>query len=238
MILPAKEQHKEQIIALWSGAFGDKREDIEKYLETILEYFLVCEEDGVIKGILSVFPVTFCGMYGGYIYAVTTYKDHRGQGICNKLMEYVKADKKYDFLVLKPQNDGLFGFYEKMGFEKVSCLSKNEIFVSEKEENYKIRKLSPTEYEMARNAYFGEEIIKWDAGMLLFAKDMYSGDFYTVEENEKSVGFAFAYKDKNTAIVKELLAEENEKVANFIANELGCQRQKSCIETQAEARVL
>ena len=40
MILPAGPCHKEQIVALWSDAFGDRAEDVERYLETILEYFL------------------------------------------------------------------------------------------------------------------------------------------------------------------------------------------------------
>ena len=105
MILPAGPCHKEQIVALWSDAFGDRAEDVERYLETILEYFLVYEEDGIVKGMLSVLPVSFFEQNGGYIYAVVTDKKYRGQGICNKLMEFVKANNKYDFLALKPQND-------------------------------------------------------------------------------------------------------------------------------------
>ncbi len=225
MILPAELRHKEQIVGLWSGAFGDKTEDVNKYLDTIFKYFLVYEEDGVVLGMLSVLPVSFCEKNGGYIYAVTTHKYHRGQGICNKLLEYVKADKTYDFLVLKPQNYGLFEFYGKMGFEKASCLSKKEIFATEKvEKGYQLKTLNTQEYEMARNTYFGEEIIKWDSTMLSFAKDMYDGDFYAVEKDGISIGFAFLYKDKNVAVIKELLAEESENVANFIANETGCEK--------------
>ncbi len=224
MILPARLCHKEQMIDLWNSAFGDKTEDIEKYLETILKYFLVYEEDSIIKGMLSVLPVSFCGKNGGYIYAVTTHKDHRGQGICNKLMEYVKADEKYDFLVLKPQNTGLFEFYGKMGFKKVSQFEKKEICVTPNGKNdYQLKQLSSGEYETARNAYFGENIIKWDSSMLMFAKDMYNGDFYAVE-NGANCGIAFGYKDKNTVVIKELLAEEHELVANFLANSLGCSK--------------
>ncbi len=225
MILPASERHREQIIALWSGAFGDKIEDVKRYLETLFKYFLVYEEDGIVKGILSVLPISFCGKKGGYIYAVTTHKDYRGQGICNKLMEYVKADKTYDFLVLKPQNDGLFEFYGKMGFKKVNCLSKEELLVTERTgKEYLLKELTSQEYEKAKNTYFDEEIIEWNMDMLSFAKDMYAGGFYEVEKEEKKVGVAFLYKDKNVAIIKELLTEENEAVATFIANELECEK--------------
>ena len=225
MILPAELRHKEQIISLWSGAFGDKIEDINKYLKTIFEYVLVYEEDGMVLGMLSVLPVSFCDKNGGYIYAVTTHKDYRGQGICNKLMEYVKADGKYDFLVLKPQNEGLFEFYGKMGFEKVSCLSKQEFLVTESAENgCFLRTLNTQEYGIARNSYIDEEIITWDSSMLSFAKDMYDGAFYAIEKDGKSVGIAFLYKNENVVIIKELLAEENESITNFIAKELECDK--------------
>lgn len=221
MILPAIARHKGQIIDLWNKAFGDKAEDIERYLKTILEYFLVYEEGGTVKGMLSVLPISFCGKNGGYVYAVTTLNEYRGQGICNRLMEYVKADKKYDFLVLKPQNESLIDFYKKMDFEKVPQFTKKEICVKEKED-YQLKKLSALDYEMARDVYFGEEIIKWDSKMLTFAKNMYGGEFYAVEENGRSIGIAFAYQDENMAVIKELLAEEHEKIANFIAYEMGC----------------
>lgn len=220
MILQAGMCHKEQIATLWSGAFGDKTEDVKKYLDTILKYFLVYEKDGIVLGMLSVLPVSFCGKKGGYVYAVTTHKDHRGQGICNKLMEYVKADKTYDFLVLKPQNDGLFEFYGKMGFEKVACLSRKKISAGKAEMNYQLKTLTAKEYEMARNTYFGEEIVAWDSNMLSFAKDMYQGELYAVEEDGQSIGLAFLYKNENIAVIKELLGEEG--IAGFIAYETNC----------------
>lgn len=223
MILSADGQHKEQIISLWNGAFGDKTEDIKKYLETILKYFFVYEEDGIVKGMLSVLPVSFSGKKGGYIYAVTTHKDHRGQGICNKLMEYVKKNKSYDFLVLKPQNDELFEFYGKMGFEKVTCLSKKELFVTDDSESvYHLKEMTPQEYEKARNTYFGKDIIAWDNKMLSFARDMYQGGFYAIEKAGENIGLAFLYKDENVLVIKELLSTEN--VANFLANEFDCKK--------------
>lgn len=230
MILPAESRHIEEIISLWSGAFGDKAEDVEKYLETILEYFFVYEEDGVLKGMLSVLPVSFCEKNGGYIYAVVTDEKYRGQGICGKFMDFVKADENCDFLVLKPQNEGLIGFYEKMGFKKVPQLDKGKIRVTGQGKNeYKLKSLSEQDYEKARNTYFGEEIIKWNSNMLSFAKDMYSGGFYAVEEKGENIAFAFAFKDKNVAVIKELLAKEPEKVANFIAETFECENAEFAI---------
>lgn len=233
MILPAELRHKEQIIELWKNAFGDNTEDIRKYLDTIFKYFFVYEEDDIVKGMLSVLPVSFCDKNGGYIYAVTTHSQYRGQGICNKLMEYVKADRLYDFLVLKPQNEGLFDFYEKMGFKKVPCLSKKESFVENLQNDYQLKELTVQEYEESRNQYFGEGIIKWNSAMLSFAKDMYAGEFYAVEKNEKRVGLAFLYKEKNTAIIKELLSKEEKNISNFIAGSLRCQKAEvTCFDSK------
>lgn len=232
MILTAGLCHKEQIIALWNDAFGDRREDVEKYLETILEYFLVYEDDGIVKGMLSVLPVSFCGKNGGYIYAVATDKKYRGLGICNKLMEHVKANNVYDFLVLKPQNEGLFDFYGKMGFYKVPQLKKKEMRVTKGKKNYQLKKISAKEYETARNRYFDDNIIKWDSAMLSFAKEMYNGDFYAAYENGKSIGFAFLYNEKDVAVIKELLAEEHDAVASFIADELNCSNVKFTFKNQ------
>lgn len=224
MILPAQLCHKEQMVTLWSYAFGDKAESVEKFLDKIFKYFLVYEEDGIVKGMLSVLPVTFYGKNGGYIYAVTTHKKFRGQGICSKLMETVKADKKYNFLVLKPQNDNLFEFYEKMGFKKVSQLEKEKNYAKKvKKSEYKFKILSAEEYETARNSYFGENIIKWDSRMLSYAKDMYNGNFYAIDDG-KNFGCAFAYCDENTAVIKEMLSEEHEIIANLIANILECEK--------------
>lgn len=225
MILSAEERYRTQIIELWNSAFGDKSEDINKYLETILKYVLVYEEDGVVCGMLSVLPVCFCGKTGGYIYAVTTHKDYRGKGICNKLMEYVKADKTYDFLVLKPQDEGLFEFYGKMGFEKVMCLSRKEVY-GEKNTGYgyQLKALTANEYKLARGMYFGGKLIEWDSEMLSFAKDMYTGGFYEVEEGTKGIGYAFLYKDEDKVIIKELISKEAEKAVNFIALQLGYEK--------------
>ena len=72
--------------------------------------------------------------------------------------------------------------------------------------------------------FFDEKIIEWDSDMLSFAKYMYDGKFYAVEKEEKKFAFAFLYQNENVTIIKEILAEENEDIANFIATELECNK--------------
>ena len=70
------------------------------------------------------------GKKGFYVYGVATGKEYRGKGISTKLLEYAKGfvdEKKADFLVLVPRNEGLFEFYVKRGFFRKYCV-KTEIF--------------------------------------------------------------------------------------------------------------
>lgn len=213
MIIRAKESHKEQITELWNNAFGDKKENVRKYLDTLLEYFLVYEEDGMVNGMLSVLPVTLNDKKGGYIYAVVTRPENRGQGICKKLMENVKSDKSYDFLVLVPQNKSLFDFYEKMDFTAVAQLKKEGISSFDKAE-YSIRIITAKDYETKRNEYYkNQNFIKWDEKMLEFAESMYCGKFCEILKDEIAVGIAFLYEENKTVFIKELLLENHREVA-------------------------
>ena len=237
MILSADIRHKNQIIRLWSEAFGDSPNTIDKYLETLLKYFVVYEDDGIVKGMLSVLPVTSGNKNGGYIYAVVTHPDYRGQGICRALIESVKQNKKYDFLVLVPQDESLFEFYAKMDFIKVSLLVKKELCVNKiNRTKLNLKKLAVKKYETLRNLFFGEEnLIKWDTEMLFFAKTMYGGEFYEIKNEEKRVGLAFLYKEKETVFIKELITENPEETANFLGSELDAQTVKfSYIQNNGE----
>jgi predicted acetyltransferase len=57
---------------------------------------------------------------GKYVYAVATDERMRGKGYMRILFDKISNEykKNYDFLCLRPMNDGLFSFYEKLGFER------------------------------------------------------------------------------------------------------------------------
>ena len=224
MILKAEEKHKEQIMLLWNKAFGDGVNDIQRYLVTLFQYILVYEEQDIVKGMLAVLPVTLDDKKGGYIYAVTTDEKFRGQGICRALVEYVKQSKNYDFLVLVPQNQGLFELYRKMDFKDASASLKKEIQVSGDAENeITIENLTSFEYEAVRNKYF-YRIIKWGSEILLFAQEMYDGTFCKVIDEKNEESFAFLYKDGEKVVIKELLSKTPDKIASEIGGFFGADK--------------
>lgn len=233
MIKKANESHKQQIVSLWNDAFGDKKDSVEKYLETLLKYFLVYEEDGIVKGMLSVLPVTLNNKKGGYIYAVVTHPEYRGNGICRVLMEAVKKDMSYEFFVLVPQNKGLFEFYEKMNFAEVSFLKKDEASISGEAKEYYLKAISAKEYEYARNAFYkNQSFIQWDEKILEFAKGMYDGEFYHIFMGAEKVGSAFLYEEKETVFIKELLCKKHKEVAIEIGKVFGVEKVNFVYESE------
>jgi predicted N-acetyltransferase YhbS len=126
MIEFASEKYRKGIIELWQEAFGDKAEFINGFLDRMnyAENMLVYSENGEVCGMATMLPV-FCGKNKGrYVYAVATAKNHRGKGICNRIMRavdefIVKQNEK--FAILVPASDSLFGFYEKMGYAQIVC---------------------------------------------------------------------------------------------------------------------
>lgn len=219
MISRAKADHKNQITDLWCEAFGDRREAVAKYLEFLLDYFIVYEENGEVCGMLSVLPVTAGEKSGGYIYAVATKKAHRGNGLCTRLLDYVKTCGKYEFFVLVPQSDELFDFYKKAGFVPFSATERCTVCATDGTgRGIECTPISAAEYFLRRRDFFKDKrLIEWQEAVLEFAKAMYGGEFYSLKRNGNDVGIAFCFKDKDTLFIKELCADAAERVCTEMA---------------------
>lgn len=226
MISKAKSYHENMITDLWCEAFGDRREAVAEYLEFLLDYFIVYEENGEVCGMLSVLPVAAGEKNGGYIYAVATQKAHRRNGICTRLLDYVKTCGKYEFLVLVPQSDELFDFYEKAGFVPFSATAELVTHaVDSVESGIECTPIPAAEYFIRRRDFFKDKmLIEWQEAVLEFAKAMYGGNFYSLKRNGNDVGLAFCYKDKDTLFIKELCAEDAERACAEMAARFGAKQ--------------
>ena len=100
MIIKAEKSHMMQIAELWNEAFGDDESDVLSYLEYLLHFFYICEENDTVNAMAAVLPVKFLDKSGGYIYAVATRKSERGKGLSTELLDYIKNLPEYEFLVL------------------------------------------------------------------------------------------------------------------------------------------
>ncbi|MEZ3421580.1 MAG: GNAT family N-acetyltransferase [Eubacterium sp.] len=111
-------ENREQIISLWCTVFAeDSREDAAFFLDnkkniSCLGYF----ENNRLVSMLFLADCVYGALKGKYVYAVCTYKAHRGRGYSSALLKEAKKFMQ-DFLWLIPANDSLFDFYKKAGFE-------------------------------------------------------------------------------------------------------------------------
>lgn len=121
----AQTNDREALTALWQEAFGDSKEEIERFFDTF-EYrntaFLLCEEER-IRSMLFLLPTAVrdreCHYPAGYIYAGATYPDARGKGYYRRLLAFVADTARQEgmaALLLRPATEALADSYRRMGF--------------------------------------------------------------------------------------------------------------------------
>lgn len=126
------QEHIPQLLTLWKDVFGEHEGFWELFLETAFvpdHCRCIIENQHPIAG-LYWFDCSCESDKIAYVYAVVTDPQHRGKGLCRKLMEDVHnllQEKGYDSVMLMPAEAGLWEMYRKMGYEngtrirKLSC---------------------------------------------------------------------------------------------------------------------
>lgn len=214
MIRFFEEKDRKTVILIWQDAFGDNEKYISEFLDIFGKYMLVLEKCGKIVSMLMLFPVTINGEKGRYIYAVATDKAFRNQGFAGELVEYAKnfiKEENEKFLVLLPQNSGLFGFYKKFGFCELKCAKKIDKAISFHEKNDILtEEITPCEYFKLREDYFSDrKYVKWDIDMLGFFAKMYNGKYLKLSKNGKTIACAFCHIRGDKIVISELLTRGN-----------------------------
>lgn len=167
MIRVVNSSDYDDVIRIWTNAFGDTKEYILKFLDMFSQFVYILDNDAI----MTLFPVTLNDKKGHYIYAVAVDENKRNKGLGKKLIDYAKEIKE-DFLVLVPANCGLFEYYRKSGFCENSDIGKYEIKNLEE-------KISAKEYYDLRDKFFGgKNYIKWSEEQLLCIADLYKAEFY------------------------------------------------------------
>lgn len=110
-----------QLTQLWQEAFGDPPESIEKFFCTAFapDRSAVAVQDGQLLGGLYWFDCLWQGKKVAYIYAVATFVQHRGKGVCAGLMRWTHAqlrERGYAGAILVPAEEALFSMYGAMGY--------------------------------------------------------------------------------------------------------------------------
>lgn len=214
MIRYFEENDRKTVISIWHNAFGDGPKFVSDFLDVFGKYMLVFEECGRVVSMLTLLPVTVNGEKGRYVYAVATDEAFRNRGFAGELIEYAKSFLKKEnenFLVLMPQNDGLFAYYKKLGFFELKCAQKIDktVLLNEKNDIF-AEEIDSVTYFKLRDTYFtGRKYVKWDIKMLDFFAKIYNGKYLKLSKGKKTVGCAFCHIQGNKIVISELLTKED-----------------------------
>lgn len=149
----------EQLKDLWQLAFGDGEEFIDLFFRTAYSAnrCLYLTDNGQITAALYWLDCEYKGQKQAYIYAVATHPEHRGKGLCRRLMDMTHKRLKalgYHAALLCPADDGLRRMYRKMGYRVVTGVAEFEAVAGK---SLLLRKLDAREYEKLRKKYLPED---------------------------------------------------------------------------------
>ena len=113
---------RKQCEILYKEAFGESQEFDTMLFDLFFKNIEILQKDGIVTAMYFKIPciLNLNGVKSKayYIYAVTTHKDYRHQGIMSRLFEktQVEPDTLY---FLKPSSEGVIAFYNQAGFKQI-----------------------------------------------------------------------------------------------------------------------
>ncbi len=207
---------------LFSDAFMEKAENTDRLFKTLLKgslyLYLTVNNERVCQLFLIESEVVLDKPYPiYYLYAASTDKAYRGQGLMHLLLDYAKKEVikngKYG-IVLKPANEGLFKFYASCGFNKVLY---SDIYEYEKTDDCaKINCITAKEYIDIR-----EELLK-NTPHVILKPCLEDGlnNHYHIFGNENSICLMERYTEDGKAFIAEHLGTNDS--LNFALNKFNC----------------
>lgn len=170
------KQHIPGLKQLWKASFGDEDAFIDRFFETAFASRRCCclTEDAAVLAAAYWFDVAFSGKKAAYIYAVATLPEHRGKGLCRKLMDTIHshlAERGYAGAILVPGDDGLRKMYSMMdyvnfgGMEEFACAAADTpLAVSE---------IDAVEFAALRKTFLPEKGVVQEEENLHFLRQFY-----------------------------------------------------------------
>ena len=214
---PAPSQIPE-LLRLWKQIFGE----YDGFWELFLDHGFSAErcrcivEKGKITASLCWFDCQCVGQKQAYVYAVLTHPDHRGRGLCRKLLSDTHAylqKEGYAAVVLVPAEESLREMYRKLGYREATRVS--EFSCGAGEAPVSIRAIGPGEYAALRRKFLPEGGMVQEGENLCFLArqaQFYAGESFLLA----------AYTDGDTLHAMELLGDSS--AAPGILRALECKK--------------
>lgn len=115
----ADKQDLPALITLWKLCFGDPPSVIQSFFDRLWDNIQVFTTKDC-TAMLTAMPVRWQDKNAAYLYAVATHPDHRGHGLCRKLMAFAEQylrEHGCSYTTLHPAEDSLYQFYRTLGYE-------------------------------------------------------------------------------------------------------------------------
>ncbi|MEA4921263.1 MAG: GNAT family N-acetyltransferase [Clostridiaceae bacterium] len=208
----AKQTDKQELLRLYDICFPGEHDYGEYFHNNFWrpEKTLVIRDNGGIISMVNLLDVRFNAgdeeIEASYIYAAATDPAHRGKGLMQKLLEasFELGDKwGKDLSVLITENDSLFAFYKKFGYEPsfgVSLISPNDVLPGFM---CKVRMLDSIDCEMMEAVYNTASL-----GRLAVARDI--DRFVSIIEEYKEHAFGL-FDQAGNMMAYCLMDESNEE---------------------------
>ena len=215
----AKRSDLPALTKLWANCFGDDPKEINGFWSATFDRIQVyiATDGNKLTAMSCVIPTQFVDAEGeshscGYVYAVCTDPQYRGQGICKSLMEYIHKNCPYSYTSLVPAKESLFAFYEKLGYK--TCFYHNEYTVTPRKGS-KIRPATSEVYRSIRELQLYDNFLSYEEYFLPCA-----GQLYRIE-TEDGLYCGCCYKKEDTLLIRELLPDSPEAASALCAH-LNC----------------
>ncbi|MBQ3000365.1 MAG: GNAT family N-acetyltransferase [Oscillospiraceae bacterium] len=189
--------------ALWREAFSDPDTFIELFFTRGFapERSLTVKEGEKVLAALYWFDCAWEENESAYIYGVATKMEHRGKGLCNRLMDRLHRDmeKMGKSTVLVPVNESLRAFYAQMGYRDFGGME--EALYCPAGAPVAVERLSATDYMQKRKGLLPAGGIAQEGETLPFLEGMltfYGGEGWLLA----------AYQEEGKWICPEFLGDK------------------------------
>ncbi len=232
MLRKAKEEDLPQVLKLWSVSFNEDENFNNWYFDNVYkaDNTIVYEDNGMIIAMLQMLPyeITNLGKVS-YIFGACTMPEYRGKGIMASLIAYSEELDRQSGIkasILIPQNESLFNFYDRFGYEPYFKIASKDYSVQMKKDHpHSFLKCTTDDIAQLNRLYedslFEIDYVKrtesdWETQINMFKA--LGGDTFCLKDNNEIVGYAFVWNEE-TPLIQELAGKTTE-IKDILANEI------------------
>lgn len=230
---PSKAEEIPAQKELWKRAFGDDDSYIDNFYAHCAqpEHMLVLLEDGVLRSMLALLPVTIALPDGtsassSYIYALATDLEARKQGFGRMLLQYVDfflGQRGVDCVTVVPAGVSLHKFFSTVSFTACFATRKIELLAADvgaAGPEDAILPVSGEAYGALReqllngtfHAVYDQRLLAYQGGICA----MNGGGLFRIRVGESEGCATVELGQKGSVVVKELLIEDT-RIPNALA---------------------